>query len=194
MNGRRILVVIGVVLLIILATVGIFSIDWGGSDRPVKDAIKPVNIADFATSDTQVRVTARGPVNNNQEHQVMSITVGRTETVGVLFTGYQGEVSRTEQTASNEIAYKTFLSALQNSGFTSVQKAPRDIQYDGACPKGTRYTFEFIGGSKLPPSSWATTCGKKTGTFAGELSTVLLLFERQVPSAQYQALTTGTDF
>jgi hypothetical protein len=194
MNGKRILLAIGVVILVILATILIFSVDWGGSDRSVKDGIKPVNIADFATTDTQVRISARGPVQNNQEHEAMTITVGRSEAVGVLFTGYEGQVSRTEQTASNEIAYKSFLSALHNSSFTAIQRPPRDIQYDGACPKGTRYTFEFIGGNNLPPSTWATTCGKKTGTFAGDLSTTLLLFQRQLPSAQYKALTTGTDF
>jgi len=195
MNGKRILLAIGVVAFVIIVSIAIFSIDWSGSDTPDKDAIKPVNIADYSTTDVTVRMSVRGPVNNNQEHEQMQVTVGRDQTIGELINGYQGKVVRTEQTGNNPESYKAFLSALHNSEFTVLQLPPKGIQYNGACPKGVRYTFEFINaGPDAPKSSWATSCGKKIGTFGGDLSAVKSLFNVQIPDDQLDALTKDTPF
>lgn len=195
MNGRRIILAIGAVAFVIIISIAIFSIDWGGSGSPIKDVVRPVNISDFATTDTKVTMSVRGPINSNQEHQDMRITVGRDQTIGELLSGYQGSVVRTEQTGNNSQSYKDFLSALHNAGFTKLQLPPKDLQYDGACPKGMRYTFEFTnGGPDAPKSSWATSCGKKEGTFAGDLSLVKTLFNAQIPEAQLEALTDDSEF
>jgi hypothetical protein len=195
MNGKRLLLAIGVVAFVVIASVAIFSIDWNGGDDPIRDAIRPVNIADYGTTDVSVQMLIRGPVNNNQEHQNLKITVGRDQTVAELISGYQGTVVRAETTPNNADSYKTFLSALHNSRFNRLQLPPKGIQYDGACPRGQRFTFEFInGGEDAPKSSWATSCGKKTGTFAGDRSQVETLFIAQIPEAQYDALTLDTIF
>lgn len=194
MNWRRLILAIGVVGAVVIASIVIFSIDWGGNSA-IQDAIKPVNIADYSTTDVKVRMSIRGPVNNNQEHQDMQITVGRDSNFGELFSGYQGTVVRAEQTANNPTSYKDFLSALHNAEFTKLKLSPRGLQYDGVCPTGKRYTFEFLdGGDDTPASSWATSCAKKEGTFDGDISTVKSLFNAQIPKAQLKALTIDTDF
>lgn len=186
---------LGVVAFVVITSVIIFSIDWGGSDSPESNALRPVNISEYANTDVQVRMSARGEVNNNQEHQDLRITVGRNETVGELIDGYQGGVSRSAQTPNNPESYKTFLSALNNAGFTNIKLPPKGVQYDGVCPTGTRYTFEFIGGDeRTPKPTWTTTCGKKIGTFNGNASLVQSLFEAQIPTEQFRTLTTGTAF
>lgn len=195
MNGRRLILAIGVVAFVVIISIAIFSIDWGGSNNPVKNALKPVNIADYSTTDVQVRMSVRGPIVNNQEHEQMVMTVGRDQTIGQLQSGYQGNVTRTEQTGNNNVSYQAFLSALHNSGFTKEKLAPTGIQYEGACPNGKRYTFEFINGGKdAPKSTWATSCGKKIGTFDGDLSMVRNLFAAQLPKDQLDTLTADTQF
>jgi len=192
MNGRRIILAFIVVAFVVIFSILIFSIDWGGGSRP--PVVRQVNISDLANTDTKVRMTARNIINNNQEHQQLEVIVGRDSTVGTLINGYQGNVVRTEQTTSNQEAYQAFLSALHNADFTSQQIPPKGVQYDGACPKGTRYTFEFIGGKDTPKSTWATSCGKKIGNFAGDLSLTRALFRAQLPEAQFRALTNDTQF
>lgn len=193
MNGKRLVLGIGVVAFVIIVSIAIFSIDWGGG--VAKENVQPTNIATFADTDTQVRMIVRGPIDSNQEHQEFQITVGRNTTIGDLLTGYEGVVAKSEQTANNAASYKAFLSALHNAKFTKQQLPPRELQYDGACANGLRYTFTFIGeGSNVPASSWATSCAKKEGTFAGNLSDVKNLFNAQLPEGQFDALTEDTDF
>lgn len=194
MNGRRLLLAIGVVAFIVIGSILIFSVDWGGS-KPVAELVRPVNIADYADTDVKVRMSTRSYINNNQEHQDLVITVGRDQTIGELISGYQGNVVRTQQTGNNPTSYKAFLSALHNASFTSAQLPPVGVQYDGVCSTGQRYTFEFLGaGEDAPKTLWATTCGKKIGTFKGDLSEVKKLFNAQLPKDQLEALTTETQF
>lgn len=195
MNWRRLVLALGVVAFVVITAIIIFSIDWGGSDTQPRDAVRPVNISDYATTNVQVRMAVRGPINSNQEHQDLQITVGQNETIGELLDGYQGGVNRSTQTANNAVSYKAFLSALHNLGFTNRKLPPKGVQYDGACPTGNRYTFSFIGDdAHTPPSTWTTSCSAKLGTFAGQLSQVRNLFEDQLPSDQFQALTKNTSF
>jgi len=195
MDGRRLLLIIGVIIFIIIISIAIFKVDWGGGNKPIQDAFKEVNISDYSDTNTQVRMSVRGPVNSDQEHQDLKITVGRSETIGQLLQGYQGNITRTQQTANNSASYKIFLSALHNAEFTKTQTPERDLQYDGACPTGSRYTFEFINaGTDAPKSTWATTCSKKDGTFGGDVSMVRNLFRDQLPKEQFEALTDHTDF
>ena len=194
MNGRRLILAIGVVVFVVIVSIIIFRIDWGGS-KAVQEIVRPVNIADYADTDVKVLMSTRSYINSNQEHQVLNITVGRDQTVGELINGYQGDVVRTERTGSNPTSYRAFLSALHNAQFTKSQLPPTGVQYDGVCPTGSRYTFEFIGaGEDGPASLWATSCGKKIGNFACNLSGVKKLFNAQLPKEQFEALTADTPF
>lgn len=194
MNGRRLLLGIGVLAFVVIISIAIFSINWGGN-TPTADPTKDVNIADYASTATQVRMTVRGPVNSDQQHEELEITVGRDLAIGKLIAGYQGNTARTEQTSSNTQAYKTFLSALHNAAFTKKQTPAKGLQYDGACAKAKRYTFEFLnGGSDAPESLWATTCSKKDGNFGGNLILVKNLFNAQIPEEQFKALTENSEF
>lgn len=195
MNGRRVILAVIIMVAIVLISIAIFSIDWGGNNGDETTEVAAVNIADFATTDVEVQMAIRGPINADQTHEDMSITVGRSQTVGELLSGYQNSVVRTETTPNNETSYKAFLSALHNASFLARQTAPKGLQYDGVCAKGFRYTFTFIGnGNTVPPSSWTTSCSTKYGTFAGDFSTVKTLFNAQLPKEQLNALTDDSQF
>lgn len=192
MDAKRLLLAVGVVAFVVIVSVAIFKIDWGGGSTPVVDLGKKTELIDYASTGAQVRVTARGPIISNQEHQDIQITVGQTETVGLLMSGYQGTVAQTQKTPNNQASFKDFLSALQNANFTRVKLPRTDQQYDGACSDGTRYTFEFINaGADAPGSTWATSCSKKDGTFDGDLSEVKKLFSNQLPEDQFDDLTNN---
>lgn len=195
MNGKRLILVVGLILFIVVASIVIFSIDWGGSDTPIDGDLRPVTISDYANTTTKVRMTIRGPVNSDEEHEDLQITVGSDDTTGEIISGYEGTVGRSQLVPNNPSSYKTFLSALSNSGFLSRQLPPRGVQYDGACPKGLRYTFEFLSDDTLAPrSTWATSCSERMGTFAGQLLTVKNLFYAQIPKEQFDQLTDDTQF
>lgn len=197
MYWKRIVVVLGIVGFFIFCTIAIFSVNWGGSDKPKPSTTtsKPKSIIDYADTDTKVKMLIRGKVNNDQEHTGLSITVGRDSAVAEMIQGYQSNVVRTISTNSNTNAYKTFLSALYNSGFTATQPAPKGLSYDGACPGGKLYTFEYIdGGEDAPGSTWITSCGTKKGTFAGSLALVQSLFIDQLPKDEYDTFTRKTSF
>lgn len=185
---------IGVVAFLVIISIAIFKIDWGGS-KPIREAVSPINIADYADTDVRVRMSTRSTIINDEEHESLQITVGRDQTVGELKTGYQGNVIRTEQTSNNPTSYRAFLSALNNLSFTNSKLPPPGVQYDGACPNGRRYTFEFLdAGPAAPRSLWATSCGRKVGTFDGNLTSTKNLFNAQLPKEQYKALTTNSQF
>jgi hypothetical protein len=183
-----------VVAFVVIISIAIFKIDWGGS-KPIREAVRPINIADYADTDVRVRMSTRSNIINDEEHESLQITVGRDQTVGELMTGYQGNVIRTEQTSNNPTSYRAFLSALSNVSFTNSQLPPPGVQYDGACPSGRRYTFEFLNaGPDAPRSLWATSCGPKIGTFDGDLNPTKNLFNTQLPKEQYEALTVNSQF
>lgn len=193
MDWRRIVVAIGVVAFVVIVSILIFSIDWGGGG--VRDEIREVNIADYADTDARARMTIRGEINSDEEHEELQITVSQARVVGELLTGYQGSVTRSTASSSNEQAYKSFLSALHNARFTARKLPPANIQYDGACPEGKRYTFEFIdAGEDAPRSSWSTTCSKRIGTFDGDLTLTRNLFFDQIPKEQFDSLTEDSQF
>ena len=58
--------------------------------------------------------------------------------------------------------------------------APAETDSRGVCPLGQQYIFESINGSSDLQHTWATSCGGQ-GTFGGKTSTVITLFEKQIP-------------
>ncbi len=185
---------LGVVGFIILVSFLIFSIDWGGSRGSILDPTQS-SITDYADSDVKVRMSIRGAIKSDQEHQQLVITVGNDQTVGELINGFQGNVVRIEQTPGNSDSFRSFLSALHNADFTKEKLPDPRVQYDGACANRLRYTFEFIGSDENTPKSlWATSCRRSDGSFDGKLDDIVKLFNEQLPREQYKALRTGTEF
>src|ERR1700729_3669720 len=100
---------------------------------------KQINLANYASSDAVTQLTIGGPINADQTHVQVQISVGQTETMFQILNGYQGTVQNSKTFSNNQNSYSAFLQALAVAGFTkgSTVNIP-DKQ--GYCPTGDRYT------------------------------------------------------
>lgn len=173
------LITIGLLILLIML---LFR---GGDDKPkISTATKP--LADYASTAAEASLTADGPVNAASEHSQEIITVGRDQVVFEQLRGYDGDVISTKRYDNTENAYKNFLLALSNAGFTKGDRSTALREERGYCPTGNRYIMEFNNEGKNLLRYWATSCGKPK-TYLGDLSLTLTLFRAQVPD--YVSLT-----
>jgi hypothetical protein len=172
------LVTLGLILLLFTL---LFRSGGGKSKTPVGKTLDS-----YSTTDAVARVTIDGPINADQTHQALRISVGRDEVTFEKIQGYQGNVVSVQNYANNSDAYANFLLALSHAGFTkgSTPAALKDER--GYCPLGDRYVFELTQEDKEIERYWATNCGKPA-TYLGAVSLTLDLFRAQVPD--YNTLT-----
>ncbi len=138
-----------------------------------------INLLDYTTSDTVMRLTVDGPVNAETLHQSYRITVGRQDVTVEMLEGYEGQVVKTETLENTEESYAHFLRALQLLGYTKGNTDPNKGDERGSCPDGDRYIYEIISHNQKVERFWSTSCGG--GTFSGNTFQVRSLFARQVP-------------
>lgn len=188
---RRPIVIIGIVLVLIVFGIIIFKIDWGGSgtEQNSNQEEKQKSLVDYSDTDVKVRFTNSGEINSNREHREVQITVGRDNVDAKIISGYQGNVSASQQFGNNPGAYKAFLAALEMLGFTKTKESAPGATEEGSCPNRQRYVFEIFDSNETIHHSWSTSCTAKLGTFAGEVSQTTNLFEAQVPD--YNKFVSG---
>jgi hypothetical protein len=169
------LIAIGMLILVIVLIFKGFS---GGPKAP------EVNLNSYANTSAVTQLLIDGPINADQTHQQVQISVGNQVNTFEVMSGYQGSVTATKSFASNPQSYSAFLQALQLAGFTkSNTTAVADMQ--GYCSTGQRYSFTLANGSNNVVRSWSSSCG--VGTYKGNLARTLTLFEAQIPN--YDQLT-----
>jgi len=177
------LIGIGLIVLTFILIVRIFSGGGGG-----EETVRRIDLNNYATTDTVMRLTIDGPIVADQQHQQVRITVGRDNVLYERFKGYQGDVVDTKSYPNNPEAYAQFLHALENAGYTRGDTtSPKDER--GYCPAGKRYVYEALGNGENVVRWWGTSCGQDQGNFEGRGSDVRNLFKRQVPD--YRTLTRG---
>lgn len=173
------LITIGLVILLI------FLLFHGGGTPP-KVKVTPKTLVSYASTNAEARLTIDGPVNADQLHQQIRITVNSTEVTYEQIQGYDGSVVNQQQFTSGQSAYDVFLHALNHAGFTLGNNAKSLSDERGYCALGDRYIFELRQDGKDIERYWATTCGKPK-TYLGSLGLTLSLFQKQVPG--YNDLT-----
>lgn len=181
-------VVIFVVLLGLIWALGSRS-NKPDQSREIKTE---TSLTNFAQTPTTVRYTFEGRINGREDHRVVQITVGQSTRTIQVFYGYEGSVLRSQTFLNDVDAYRAFLAALDNSGYTNARIASRNVDPLAACPLGNRAHYDIIDGSDTKQSLWSANCKGVKGTFAGKASTVQALFERQVP--EYEEFMKGIKF
>ena len=166
------LITVGLVILLI------FLLFHGGGKS--KLPLTPKTLVSYATTNAEVRLTIDGPINADQLHQQIRITVDSTEVTYEQIQGYDGSVVSQQQFASSQSAYDVFLHALSHAGFTQGDTSKTLIDERGYCALGDRYIFELRQDGNDIERYWATSCGKPK-TYLGTLSLTLSLFQTQVP-------------
>lgn len=169
------LLTIGLIILLIVLLVG----GGGSSNNPqVGNTAKP--LVSYAGTDAQVKLTIDGPINADQTHQQVRITVNKDQATFEQVGGYNGNVVNTKTYTNNQNSYANFLRALGLAGYTKGDTTKTLSDERGYCPSGDRYVFELQQGGNELQRFWATGCGG-TKTYLGSLGQTLNLFEAQIP-------------
>lgn len=178
------MVTIGLLILLI-----VFLIKSGGNNAP---AVQAKTLDSYATSDAEVSYLNSGPINAESLHREIKITVDNDYVTYQEIAGYNGHVIRTKRFSNNVNAYSNFLAALGRAGFAKGAKTETTQTEKGACSLGNRYVFEMTQGTDQIQRNWTTNCGSGGGTFKGDISTTITLFEAQVPD--YNTLSSQIVF
>jgi hypothetical protein len=176
------LIAIGLIVLLFVVI-----LKSGGSSTP---PAKQINLNSYASGAAIVQLTIDGPINANQTHQQVQVSVGQTETTFLIMQGYQGTVQKSQTFTNNQDSYSALLQALMVAGFTKGTST-KIADKQGYCPEGERYTFELMESGSDIENYWATSCGG-TSTYKGDVVQTLALFQAQVPN--YDTLTSGLQF
>lgn len=170
--------------LIIMLIVLIFS----GGSKP-KTAI-PKPLSSYSNTGAEVSMTIDGPVNAEQDHQQIRVTVSSNSVTYEEVSGYDGEVTERQTYHNTEAAYVTFLRSLSIAGFTKGDTSTELSDERGRCPLGNRYIFELNQAGHSLERYWTTTCGGSK-TFLGNQAVTSQLFKAQVP--KYNSLSDNID-
>ncbi len=176
------LVTLGLIFIMIIL---LFS---GGDDKPKAPTAK--TLESYASTDAEVRLTIDGPVNANQNHEQVRISVGRDNVTFEQLEGYDGNVVNTQNYANTENAYTTFLRSLSRAGFTNGDPDPKARDERGFCPLGNRYIFQVSQNNRDIQRYWSTNCDDAK-TYLGAADLTITLFQAQVP--QYDELVDELD-
>lgn len=155
-----------------------------GGSKP----LTPPSLLSYSTTDAEAQLTIDGPVNADQNHQSVQITVDNNSVTYQQFQGYQGTAVNTQNFANNDNAYANFLLALAHAGFTLGSNNPALSDERGYCATGDRYVFQLTQDGTTIERYWATSCGSPK-TYLGNTSLTLDLFQAQVPN--YSQLVAG---
>ncbi len=167
------LAVVGLVIVVFFLVLGGLNSGKGSISK------NHIVLSDYANTSTVMRLTTEGPVNADQNHRVVRITIGRDQNMIEEIRGYQGSVVKQQTYANNQQAYETFLKSLQLLNFTKGNTKSTIVDDRGYCPTGYRYTYEIVSGSTTPEHFWGSSCGQ--GNFQGLSANIRALFKAQIP-------------
>ncbi len=176
-----------------LVTIGllivVFILIFRGASHNNQTVQTVPKLIDYANSTKVVQLTKEGPVNADQTHDEVRITVSNMETAVEVFKGYNNDLVNSKTYPNNSAAYADFLAALDRAGYTKGDTTKSLADERGACSTGVRYVMGIKDGDKDIQRFWASTCGSKIGTSKGVTDTIVHLFVAQVPD--YVSVTSS---
>jgi hypothetical protein len=178
--GRLLAFFIGSIIFIVIL-VTIFG--HGGKKPAPGPQLNPLPA--YAGTNAAVSFAEDGIVNADQLHRSIRITVSNSQVTLDVLKGYNPQVIQSNSFENNQEAYTVFLKAINNAGFlakTKNAKIPDDET--GQCALGSRFILDLSQDGGDISRTWASSCGTKTGTSTGAVSTIQALFEDQVPDYQ----------
>jgi hypothetical protein len=175
------LITVGLLIVIIIL---LFN---GNNKKNVPSTSQP--LTSYANTGSEVRMTIDGPVNADQNHQQVQVTINQSTVTFDQLQGYDGDVVNQQEYVNTETAYDVFLHAINLAGFTDGNTSSALSDERGYCALGDRYIFELIEGGNDLERLWATNCNGAAHSFDGDLPLTLDLFKAQVPN--YQTLVAN---
>jgi hypothetical protein len=152
----------------------------GGNDT-VKTTSTAIDLDDYSNDNSSVSFIIDGPVQANETHKQVKITINQSVRVVEVLSGYEGKVEKTQSFTNNLEAYETFLKALQTTNFLKENSKIDEPDERGACATGYRYIYTLKDSGTEVKRLWTTSCGSKTGTALTPYGKIKPLFEKQIP-------------
>ena len=180
---------IGFIITIVLI-ISLVLLLFGGGGGKAKVPATAKTLESYASTDAQVRLTIDGPINADQTHQQVRITVDQTDVTYQQIQGYDSTVVNNQTFANNQNSYYAFLRALVTAGFTKGNNNSDLRDETGYCPLADRFVFELSDGGSDIERYWTTTCGSPK-TYLGNTKLTVELFQAQVPNNN--GLAAGLD-
>jgi hypothetical protein len=179
-----ILIAVGLIWLMIILIGKALS----GGSTPTTTA--PQSLVSYATTDADFVMLIDGPVQSDQTHQSLRITVGRDQNTVELMNGYEGQVVNQASFASNSTAFAAFLKSLDKVGFGRAVSSSISADERGYCPFRNRFVYTIEQDNAQKRRAWTTSCG--TGNYLGERASTRRLFINQIPTDSFNAILRGT--
>lgn len=152
-----------------------------GSKQPAQSQTKSSRLKDAKATGSSVTYTTRGSVVGEDRYRAIRITINASTRTVEILSGYNEQVIKSQSYANTQAAYDAFLEALEGANMTSTQASREGLDEGSACPLGLLYEFKATVPGKEDFRSWATSCSRADGTFAGDLSLTRSLFQKQIP-------------
>jgi hypothetical protein len=186
---KYVLGVFGFIILTIIAVV-LLATTTGNRLNTTQEGEKIVNLADY-TKNGVVTYTTQSRILGAEDYREVRIIISPTERRVQLLTGYDGTIAKEQTFPNTSNAFEAFLQALSNAGFSRERNTTnKDIA--GVCPLGRRMIYDLTADNKDVVNLWSTSCSSRDGTFGGDESTTLNLFQAQIPG--YNAFVSGVQF
>lgn len=179
---RYVLIILGVLIVIIIAVIIFNVINRPSNKNTESSTAAPTSLSTYADTAATVSYTIGGVIRGNDQYRAIKITVSNTGRTIQILSGYQGQILKSQTTPNNIQAYQQFLAAIQNQGFLSQRTNPTATNMEGQCPLGNRFIVASTNIPNIPASLWSSTCGAKSGTWAGSNTNVSRLFQLQIPN------------
>jgi len=168
-----------------LVTIGllivVFILIFRGASHNNQTVQQVPKMIGYANSTKVVQLTEEGPVNADQTHDEVRITVSNMETAVEVFQGYNKNLVNSKTYPNNSAAYADFLAALDKAGFTKGDTSKSLADERGACATGVRYVLTIKDGDTDIQRFWASSCGTKVGSSKSTIDMINRLFIAQVP-------------
>lgn len=155
--------------------------DTSSTEEVVEPQLEGINV---------VRYIVDGPVVASSEHRSYSIEVTRSTVMMRVYSDYGQKVISEKTYTNNFESFDTFTKSLEAANATA-RYAGTDVEDDmadqGVCPDGRRFIIEVDDIIRR----WTTSCDRKQGTAAGKMTTMRMLFSKQVPDFDDMLKGTG---
>ncbi|MFA5004277.1 MAG: hypothetical protein WC498_03325 [Candidatus Saccharimonadales bacterium] len=176
-----ILIGLGLVVLVIVLIVKSL-----GSGK--HEVLRQIDLPSYAGTNAVAQLVIDAPINADQTHRTVKISVSQSQTEIDIIQGYQGNVVNSQTFPNSQPGFAVFLKALQNYGFNKGNSDPTKGDERGVCAIGDRYIYSLTSGGGTVMRYWSTSCGGQ-GTFGGRADVIRRLFLRQIPEQQLTQLT-----
>ncbi len=166
----------------------------GGDDEPVIDEtssseVQPVVLGEQNTIASEMQLTIRGRIVAPEDHRQLRFTISQNTRKIEIIEGYDNEVLDSMTLPNTANSYEQFLYALDAQGFTEERVEPTLTDPNGACSAGRQYIYTVEVYRVVRSELWSSSCAGGQGTFGGDRTDIVRLFQRQFP--EYQSFTSG---